>query len=83
MSPFFSCTIDDRQVNLTRQQTRVFVYTIMGLTVPEIATRLNINVRTAEAHSDTVKEKFDVMQRNHLIALAWKHKLTYLIDLVN
>ena len=60
---------------LTSREREILKLLAEGLTVKEIAVRLNLSVKTVEAHKHNMMKKIDVHDRTELIKYAIQKKL--------
>jgi two-component system response regulator NreC len=51
-----------------------------GLTLKEIAARLMVSVKTADAHKTNMMRKLDLHDRSEVIKYAIQHKLIHIPD---
>lgn len=57
---------------LTERQLEVLKLVCLGRTFPEIAAELEMPVRTAKAHTDTLRHKLGVKHKRDLIPAAYR-----------
>jgi DNA-binding NarL/FixJ family response regulator len=62
--------------NPTRREREVLKLISEGATTKEVAQRLGISVKTAQAHRDNLKQKLELHSTAALVRYAIKHKLT-------
>ncbi len=55
--------VSSRLMRLTRSETQVAHYVRNGLTNKEIASMLNLSVRTVEFHRDRIRDKLGLKKR--------------------
>jgi two-component system response regulator NreC len=60
---------------LTNREREILKLLAEGLTVKEVATRLNLSVKTVEVHKHNLMKKIDVHDRGELIKYAIQRKL--------
>ncbi len=65
-----------RAPNPTRREREVLKLVSEGATTKEVAQRLGISVKTAQAHRDNLKQKLGLRSTAALVRYAIKHKLT-------
>lgn len=66
---------------LTKSEYSVFKYLCLGNPMKKIATRLNISIRTVEAHVNSIKVKLNCNYKYQIMEKAIKYKFLYaLID---
>jgi len=63
------------EANPTRREREVLKLIGEGATTKEVAQRLGISVKTAQAHRDNVKQKLDLRSTAAMVRYAIKHKL--------
>ena len=61
--------------NLTKRQRDICFYLIKGFTNREIASALNISIKTVEFHLKTVYEKLDCSNRSETIAFIVENQI--------
>jgi DNA-binding NarL/FixJ family response regulator len=64
--------------DLTRREREVLKLIAEGATTKDVAERLGISVKTAQAHRDNLKQKLDLRSTAALVRYAIKHKLSRL-----
>lgn len=64
-----------RGANLTRQQAAILELLADGLSNAEIADRLTVEVSTVKTHVSRLLQRFDLRDREQLIAYAWRNGL--------
>jgi DNA-binding NarL/FixJ family response regulator len=62
--------------NPTRREREVLKLISEGATTKEVAQRLGISVKTAQAHRDNLKQKLELRSTAAMVRYAIKHKLT-------
>lgn len=67
---------------LTKRETEVFNYILLGYSAKRIAQTLNISPRTAEAFIDNLKLKFKCNSKGEITNIAIKYGFIYLLDLI-
>ncbi len=65
-----------RAPNPTRREREVIKLVSEGATTKQVAQRLGISVKTAQAHRDNLKQKLGLRSTAALVRYAIKHKLT-------
>ncbi|MGH7924721.1 MAG: response regulator transcription factor [Candidatus Binatus sp.] len=64
-----------RTANPTRREREVLKLISEGATTKEVAQKLGISVKTAQAHRDNLKQKFELRSTAAIVRYAIKHKL--------
>jgi len=64
-----------RAANPTRREREVLKLIGEGATTKEIARRLDISVKTAQAHRENLKQKLNLRSTAAMVRYAIKHKL--------
>ena len=62
---------------LSKREQQIFTLLGEGHGMAEIATRMNVSVKTAETYRARLKQKLDIKSRSLLIALAVEHRLLH------
>ena len=65
-----------RATTLTRREREVLKLIAEGATTKEVAQRLGISAKTAQAHRDNLKQKLELRSTAALVRYAIKHKLS-------
>ena len=65
-----------RAASPTRREREVLKLIAEGATTKEVAQRLGISVKTAQAHRDNLKQKLELRSTAAMVRYAIKHKLT-------
>lgn len=60
---------------LTRREREVLKLLAEGNSVKEVADRLNLSIKTVDAHKNNLMKKLDIHDRTHLVRYAIRHKL--------
>jgi DNA-binding NarL/FixJ family response regulator len=60
---------------LTRREREILKLLAEGSSVKEIANRLNLSIKTVDAHKNNLMKKLDIHDRTHLVRYAIRHKL--------
>jgi DNA-binding CsgD family transcriptional regulator len=69
----------DGKTSLSNRQGEVLFYLLRGATAKSISERLNISIRTAEAHINSLKDKFNCSNKEMLIEKLVSHGYLNLI----
>lgn len=69
-------TNGSRATTLTRREREVLKLIAEGATTKEVAQRLGISAKTAQAHRDNLKQKLELRSTAALVRYAIKHKLS-------
>jgi DNA-binding NarL/FixJ family response regulator len=67
-----------RTANPTRREREVLKLIAEGATTKEVARRLGISVKTAQAHRDNLKQKLELRSTAAIVRYAIKHKLIHI-----